>query len=316
MKKIKNNHSIYCELIASKLIVLIVVLFFFSCGNEETKRTKPYVVTTTGMIADAVKNITDTLFEVEALMGPGVDPHLYKTKQSDTKKLMEADVVVYNGIHLEGRMSETLEDLAKTKKVFAMSNGIMESRLIKSSNFAGAHDPHIWFDVKLWMGAVNYIKHELQKLYPQHKDIFQKNYDAYIAKLQALHDFAETEIAAIPESSRVLITAHDAFGYFGRAYNIKVRGLQGISTASDYGVNDRIQLVNYICSNNIKAVFVESSVSPKSINAIIEDCAAKGHVVKKGGELFSDAMGAAGTEDGTYVGMVRHNVNTIVKGLK
>jgi len=316
MKKLKNNNSLYCEVIASNVIVLLLLVFFFSCGNEEQKRTKPYVVTTTGMIADAVKNITDTLFEVEALMGPGVDPHLYKTKQSDTKKLMEADVIFYNGVHLEGRMSETLEELAKSKTVFAMSDGIMESRLIKSSNFVGAHDPHIWFDVKLWMGAVNYAKHQLQKLYPQYKDIFQKNYDAYMKKLQELNDYAQSEIASIPEAARVLITAHDAFGYFGRAYNIKVRGLQGISTASDYGVNDRIRLVNFICENKIKSVFVESSVSPKSINAIMEDCAAKGHVVKKGGELYSDAMGTEGTVDGTYIGMVQHNVNTIVKGLK
>lgn len=305
MKKIKNS-----------FLLLAAIALFFSCGETETKRTKPYIVTTTGMIADAVKNITDTLFEVEALMGPGVDPHLYKTKQSDTKKLMDADVVFYNGVHLEGRMSETLEELAKTKKVFAIAHGIPETKLIKSANFAGAHDPHVWFDIKIWIGAVTYMKHELQKLYPQHAQLFQKNADAYIAKLKSIDEWVESEIASIPEKTRVMITAHDAFGYFGRAYHIKVRGLQGISTASDYGVNDRISLVNFICDQKIKAVFVESSVSPKSINAIIEDCAAKGHVVKKGGELFSDAMGAAETPEGTYIGMIQHNVNTIVKGLK
>jgi manganese/zinc/iron transport system substrate-binding protein len=163
---------------------------------------------------------------------------------------------------------------------------------------------------------VGYIKHELQKQYPQHAKLFQQNADAYIAKLKTFDEWVETELSSIPENTRVLITAHDAFGYFGKAYNIQVKGLQGISTASDYGVNDRINLVNFICNQKIKAVFVESSVSPKSINAIIEDCATKGHVVKKGGELFSDAMGAAGTTEGTYIGMIQHNVNTIVKGLK
>jgi manganese/zinc/iron transport system substrate-binding protein len=305
MKKIRNS-----------FLLVATALLLFSCGEPEVKRTKPYIVTTTGMIADAVKNITDTLFDVEALMGPGVDPHLYKTKQSDTKKLMEADAVFYNGVHLEGRMSETLEELAKTKKVFSLEHGIPESKLIKSAGFVGSHDPHIWFDVKIWIGAVSYIKHELQKLYPQHAQVFQKNADAYIAKLKTFDEWVETELSTIPENTRVLITAHDAFGYFGKAYNIKVKGLQGISTASDYGVNDRIRLVNFICDQKIKAVFVESSVSPKSINAIIEDCAAKGHVVQKGGELFSDAMGAAGTAEGTYIGMLQHNVNTIVKGLK
>jgi manganese/zinc/iron transport system substrate-binding protein len=305
MKKIKN-----------RLFLLAAALLLFSCSEQETKRTKPYIITTTGMIADAVKNITDTLFEVEALMGPGVDPHLYKTKQSDTKKLMEADVVFYNGVHLEGRMSETLEELAKTKKVFAIAHGIPETKLIKSAGFVGSHDPHIWFDVKIWIGVVGYIKHELQKQYPQHAVLFQKNADIYIAKLKTFDEWVETELSSIPEDTRILITAHDAYGYFGKAYNIKVKGLQGISTASDYGVNDRINLVNFICQQKIKAVFVESSVSPKSINAIIEDCATKGHVVKKGGELFSDAMGAAGTAEGTYIGMLQHNVNTIVKGLK
>ncbi len=298
-------------------VVLIFVFFtFYSCDSTTKKSEKPLIVTTTGMIADAVKNVVDTLFTVESLMGPGVDPHLYKTKQSDTKKMMEAEVIFHNGVHLEGKMSEALENLSKSKTVIAVASGFDQSRLISNSAFAGSHDPHIWFDVQLWIKVVQYIKHEMQKKYPQHKDVFEKNAVVYVKKLEVFDEWIRLEIEKIPLEKRVMITAHDAFSYFGRAYNIQVRGLQGISTASEYGLNDRIQLVNFICEQKIAAVFVESSVSPKSIQAIMEDCNQKGHPLKLGGELFSDAMGAANTSEGTYIGMIEHNVKTIVAGLK
>jgi manganese/zinc/iron transport system substrate-binding protein len=298
-------------------ILLGVLAFLFSCGeNGKQHSSKIYIVTTTGMIADAVKNIADTLFEVEALMGPGVDPHLYKAKQSDTKKLLEADVVFYNGVHLEGKMAESLESLAKTKSVFAVSDGIPESMLIKTSQFSGTHDPHIWFDVKIWIYVVKHISAKLQEKYPEHKAHFQMNTDKYLKQMEEFNGWVAAEVKKIPDSTRILVTAHDAFGYFGRAYGMQVEGLQGISTVSEPGLKDITALVDHISQLKVKAIFMESSVSARFINAVIEGCKEKGHDLKLGGTLYSDAMGAAGTEDGTYLGMIRHNVNTIVGGLK
>ncbi len=298
-------------------ILLGVLAFLFSCGeNGKQHSSKIYIVTTTGMIADAVKNIADTLLEVEALMGPGVDPHLYKAKQSDTKKLLEADVVFYNGVHLEGKMAESLESLAKTKAVYAVADGIPESKLISTSQFSGTHDPHIWFDVNLWMDVAKYISHQLQKKYPEHQEHFKKNTEEYLKKLEEFNVWVTEEIKKVPDSVRILVTAHDAFGYFGRAYGMKVEGLQGISTVSEPGLKDITALVEHISQLKVKSIFMESSVSARFINAVVEGCKEKGHDLKLGGTLYSDAMGAAGTEDGTYLGMIRHNVNTIVGGLK
>lgn len=298
-------------------ILLGVLAFLFSCGgNDKQHSSKVYIVTTTGMIADAVKNIADTLFEVEALMGPGVDPHLYKAKQSDTKKLLEADVVFYNGVHLEGKMAESLESLAKSKAVFAVADGIPENKLISTSQFSGTHDPHIWFDVTLWMDVVKYISGKLQEKYPEHKEHFQQNTEKYLKQLEEFNGWVAAEIKKIPDSTRVLVTAHDAFGYFGRAYGMKVEGLQGISTVSEPGLKDVTALVEHISSIQVKSIFMESSVSARFINAVVEGCKEKGHDLKLGGTLYSDAMGAAGTEEGTYIGMIRHNVNTIAGGLK
>ncbi len=300
----------------SFLLTLVLALFFACGGSGRQSTSKIYIVTTTGMIADAVKNIADTLFEVEALMGPGVDPHLYKAKQSDTKKLLAADVVFYNGVHLEGKMAESLESLAKTKAVFAVADGISESRLISTSQFSGTHDPHIWFDVTLWIDVVKYVNLKLQEKYPEHKAHFQQNTVKYLNQLVQFNTWVAEEVNKIPDSVRVLVTAHDAFGYFGRVYGMKVEGLQGISTVSEPGLKDITALVEHISSSKVKSIFMESSVSARFINAVVEGCKQKGHNLKLGGTLYSDAMGAAGTEEGTYIGMIRHNVNTIVVGLK
>ena len=274
------------------------------------------IVTTTGILKDAVINIVGDAADVEAIMGSGVDPHLYKATQGDLNKLTEADVIIYNGLHLEGKMGEVLEKLSRYKTVLAATAGIPEQNLLRSADYADSHDPHIWFDVSRWMEVVIHVSSELQKKDPQHATVYQENTAAYLKELSALHNETKAAIASIPEQQRILITAHDAFGYFGNAYGIEVRGLQGISTLSEFGLQDVSSLVKYIVANKIKAVFVESSVSPKAIEAVVKGSSKRGHTVKIGGTLYSDAMGEEGTPEGTYTGMVRYNTNTIVASLK
>jgi manganese/zinc/iron transport system substrate-binding protein len=297
---------------------LIVALLLTACAAKEdsSKSLKIVTVSTTGMIADAVGNIVGEKAEVSALMGAGVDPHLYKVTQGDLEKLQNADIIFYNGLHLEGKMSEVLEKLSRKKKVIPVSNGITAGQLRLLDEKGKISDPHIWFDVTLWKQAVLFASREIQKLDTLNKTIYQTNTTAFVAKLDSLDTWVRGEINTIPEQSRLLITAHDAFGYFGEAYHIEVKGLQGISTVSDYGLNDVTTLVNLIVERKIKAIFIETSVSDKSIKAVVEGCRAKGHEVKIGGALYSDAMGETGTPEGTYIGMVKANVNTIVKALK
>lgn len=286
-----------------------------SASNEEGA-AKLSLVATTGMIADIARNIGQDSVKVTALMGPGVDPHLYKATQGDLGRLRNADIILYNGLHLEGKMGEVFEKLERIKTVIPISRNIPKERLRQDTVFQGAIDPHIWFDVSLWIKATEEVKVVLMKEDAVNANYYEANSLKYIAELEILHTWVQSEIAKIPDEFRILITAHDAFSYFGMAYGIKVRGLQGISTLSEFGLKDRVDLVNYIVDNKIKAVFVETSVSEKNINAIIEGCQQKGHDVKIGGYLFSDAMGADGTAEGTYQGMVRKNVNTIVNALR
>ncbi len=223
---------------------------------------------------------------------------------------------MYNGLHLEGKMVDIFDKLGRLKTTIAVGEQLEKSSLINNTAFAGAEDPHIWFDVALWSDAIAGVANELQREFPGRSKKIAENLDSYQRELKELDEFARRQIASIPDSQRVMITAHDAFKYFGRAYNMDVRGLQGISTAAEYGLQDVSELVKFIADRRIKAVFVESSVPKKSIEAVIEGCRERGHDVKLGGELFSDAMGTAGTPEGTYVGMVRHNVNTIAEALK
>lgn len=302
------------------LIILTSLFFLAACTSNQGKpvdgKGRLCIVTTTGMIKDAVENVAGDQAEVIALMGPGVDPHLYKATQGDLQKLTDADVVFYNGLHLEGKMGEVLEKLGKTKPVIAVASGIPDSLLRAVPGFQGTHDPHIWFDVKLWEYAVHTISDFLQ----QHDTAQAKHYSErsrrYILQLDSLHEQVKQSLQQVPEAQRVLITAHDAFGYFGDAYHIQVRGLQGISTVSEFGLKDVTELVNFIISRKIKAIFIETSVSQKSIEAVVEGCREKNWNVKIGGSLYSDAMGPAGTPEGTYIGMVSANVRTIVDALK
>jgi manganese/zinc/iron transport system substrate-binding protein len=304
------------------LLLLAIIMISAGCGSgEKPADGKPadgklVMVTTTGMIHDAVKNIVGDHAEVHALMGPGVDPHLYKATQGDLAQIGRAAIVFYNGLHLEGKMVDALEKLGRTKKVVAVAEGIDPALLRMATEFQGNPDPHIWFDVKLWTSAVRKAADELKAADPPHAADYERNAAAYIAKLDSLDAWVREQIASIPKPQRVLITAHDAFGYFGRAYDIEVRGLQGISTVSEFGLADISSLVDMIAERKIKAVFMESSVPRRSIEAVVEGVQAKGHQVTIGGELYSDAMGEAGTSEGTYIGMVSANVNKIVKALR
>lgn len=284
--------------------------------KEQAENQKLTIVTTTGMIADLVKNIGGDSVAVQALMGPGVDPHLYKATQGDLGRLQKAAVIFYNGLHLEGKMGEVFEKLERIKKVVPVAARVDTAALLQNPVYKDAHDPHIWFDVSLWLTTVEVVLQVLTEADRENAPLYAENAARYQKQLSALHEWVKQEISSIPAKNRIMITAHDAFNYFGRAYGIEVRGLQGVSTLSEFGLRDRVDLVNYIVEKQIKAVFLETSVSQKNINAIIEGCRQKGHEVVIGGSLYSDAMGAAGTPEGTYIGMVKSNVNALVKSLK
>ncbi|QMV40908.1 metal ABC transporter solute-binding protein, Zn/Mn family [Cohnella cholangitidis] len=297
---------------------LTAAMFVLSgCGSGQKTfkdEGKLHVTATIGMISDVVREVGGDRVEVIGLMGPGVDPHLYKASQGDIGKLEDAEVIFYGGLHLEGKMTEIFEKMSKKKTVVAVTKNIPEQQL--RSVAEGTHDPHVWFNVRLWMSATETIRDTLIERDPDHKAGYQSRAEAYLAKLEELDRYAKEQIATIPKQGRVMVTAHDAFGYFGDAYDIEVVGLQGISTAAEYGSKDVTGLRDMLVERSIKAVFVESSVPKKSIEAVIEGAKKKGHEVKIGGELFSDAMGKEGTEEGTYIGMVKHNVDTIVGALK
>ncbi|WP_306220469.1 metal ABC transporter solute-binding protein, Zn/Mn family [Cohnella sp. WQ 127256] len=296
-------------------VVFLMAIILTGCAPSAFKdEGKLHVTATIGMITDVAKEVGGDHVEVIGLMGPGVDPHLYKASQGDISKLENADVILYGGLHLEGKMTEIFEKMAKKKTVVAVTKNIPEQQLRTIGD--GNHDPHVWFDVQLWMSATETIRDTLIEKDPENKADYEIQADTYLRKLEELDRYAKEQIATIPKQGRVMVTAHDAFGYFGDAYEIEVVGLQGISTAAEYGSKDVTGLRDMLVERGIKAVFVESSVPKKSIEAVIEGAKKKGHDIVIGGELFSDAMGKAGTIEGTYIGMVRHNVDTIVKALK
>lgn len=300
-------------------MVLLVLLAAPAChkkGAASIAAGTLKVVCTTGMIADAAKAIAGDRAEVTALMGEGVDPHLYKASPGDIRAMTGAGLVLYNGLHLEGRMGDVLKELGKSKRVAAVAEAIDEAKLRTPTEFQGQHDPHVWFDVSLWMSAVESTRDALIAADPEGKTQYETRAADYLRKLDELHEWCLEEIQRVPRERRVLITAHDAFGYFGRAYELEVKAIQGISTDSEAGLRDVNTLVDDLVARQIPAVFVESSVPRKTIDALVEGCRSRGHTVRIGGELFSDAMGKAGTPEETYIGMVRHNVSTIVAALR
>jgi manganese/zinc/iron transport system substrate-binding protein len=279
-------------------------------SDRETIR----VVTTVGMIADAVEHVGGERVEVEGLMGPGIDPHLYKASEGDVRRLERADVIFYGGLHLEAKMADVLERIGERRLTRAVTDGIPRSRLIPAGG--GQYDPHVWFDVELWKGAVREVRDTLAAADPAHAAGYRRRAAAYLEELDTLDEEVRRQSRSVPPRVRVIVTAHDAFGYFGRAYGFEVVGLQGISTASEAGAKDVQRLADLIASRRIPAIFVESSVSPRTIEAVKEAVRARGFEVEIGGSLFSDAMGSAGTPEGTYVGMVRHNADTITRALR
>jgi manganese/zinc/iron transport system substrate-binding protein len=268
------------------------------------------------MVADLARHIGGDRVVVTGLMGPGVDPHYYKASQGDLSRMSSADLILFNGLLLEGKMEDIFAKMARSKKVVAVSSGIDEKALRRPPEFLGHFDPHIWFDVSLWAQTIEVAVASLSELDPEGAAVYRQNGLQYRTRLDELHDWVSDQVGQIPEEQRVLITAHDAFGYFGMAYGVEVVGLQGISTVAEYGVNDVTQMVDQIVERRIKAVFVESSVPARSIEAVREGCLDRGFEVIIGGTLYSDAMGGGGSGADSYVGMVESNVSTIVGALK
>ena len=297
----------------SRLIILIGWIPLISCDRpvQHTESRRPHILATTGMVADMIQHIAGDSASVEALMHAGVDPHLYKASQGDLRKILDADYLFYNGVHLEGKLASILEKQARVKPVIAVGETI--NNLIAVGD--GIYDPHIWFDVSIWKKATAHAADELARLDTTNRAYYLANARAYILRLDSLDTWIHERIASIPSNQRVLVTAHDAFSYFGRAYGIQVRGLQGISTLSEFGLQDVSSLVDFLVTRHIPAVFVESSVSDRSLKAVLAGVHQRGGHVQIGGNLFSDAMGTPGTPEGTYIGMVTYNVNTIVKAL-
>lgn len=284
--------------------------------SGETPELPLQVVATTGMIADTAQLLAGDLAEVVGLMGPGVDPHLFKASESDVRRLAEADLILYNGLHLEGKMGDILVKLARQRPVVAVSDAIPENLRREPPEMAGNYDPHIWFDVSLWIYTLEPITEALIELAPDHRQELEARRQTLRDQLQALDTWVAAQIASIPPQRRVMVTAHDAFGYFGQRYDIEVIGLQGISTLTEAGLQDVDRVVSLVTERRIPAIFVESSVPRRSIEAVQKACAQQGHDVAIGGELFSDAMGEKGTPEGDYQGMVRHNVTTLVEALR
>lgn len=303
------------------LLALVALAFAAGCGPVQPPSARVLdgetirIVTTIGMITNAVERVGGSRVEVDGLMGPGIDPHLYKASEGDLRRLERADVIFYGGLHLEAKMADVLERIGKRRATSAVTDAMPRSRLLRPAQFAGAYDPHVWFDVRLWMLAVEQVRDTLSELDPGSAALYRRNAADYLAELERLDTYVRAQAGRVPEPLRVIVTAHDAFNYFGRAYGFEVRGLQGISTAAEAGAGDVQGLASFIAERRLPAIFVESSVSPRTIQAVREAVRSRGVDVEIGGALFSDAMGNESTPEGTYVGMVRHNVDTIVEGL-
>jgi manganese/zinc/iron transport system substrate-binding protein len=311
-----------CFLWAAAITGATVTGCIGSTGSATTPATRgsgdgPYaIITTCGMVTDVVRQVAGKHAQVTGLLGEGVDPHLYRPTPSDVKQLASADVVIYSGLLLEGRMQDSLEQLrSQGWHVYAITDAIDRERLLKPADFAGHYDPHVWMNVALWSECVGHVAEVLSNYDPAHKDEYLANAARYQEELRELDEYVRRVIASIPEDQRVLVTAHDAFEYFAIAYNIPVKSPQGISTEGEPGVNDINELVGFLVAQKVRAIFVESSVSQTNLLAVVEGAASKGWKVEIGGSLFSDAMGAAGTYEGTYIGMLDHNATVIARAL-
>lgn len=296
---------------------LFIATAFSGCNDKAVDTTKTLrVVTTTTMLCDLAKSIGKEHIEVESLMGPGVDPHGYQASAGDVTKMQNADLVIYNGLHLEGKMGDIFASLNKQDKhVACIEKGLTAEQLMPVSDDKLLYDPHVWFDVSLWKEAAVYLQGELTRAAPEHKAYFSKNTAAYLKELDQLDQDIKSKVNLLAPEQRILITAHDAFRYFGNAYGFEVKGLQGISTAAEAGTADVSALAEYIVDNKVNAIFVESSISPKTIEALKAAVISKGFAVSIGGQLYSDSLGDEDSGAQTYILTVKANVDTIVEGL-
>lgn len=297
--------------------LLLVALAATGCarpapGNDGSL---PMVVTTTNLVGDLAHRIGGDRVRVESLMGPGVDPHLYKASESDVRRLAEADLILYSGLHLEGKMGDILVKMARSRPVVAVTAEIPEEELREPPEFSGLYDPHVWFDVGLWQSTIDPVVAALSEVSPADAEVFRENGEAYRAELAELDAWIRKRVATIPPGARVLVTAHDAFGYFGRAYGVEVVGIQGISTLAEAGLQDVERVVDLVVERRIPAIFVESSVPRRTVEAVLAAARERGNDVSIGGQLYSDSLGTADGPEGTYIGAVRYNVDTIAHAL-
>jgi manganese/zinc/iron transport system substrate-binding protein len=299
------------------LLIIAVTTTLFGCKKDIPENDNINVVTTTSMITDLVKNIGGKHINIQGLMGSGVDPHLYKASEGDVSKLVNADVIFYNGLHLEGKLVDVFEKMGSaTKTPIALADELDKTTLIGSDYFASNYDPHVWFNIEYFKQFAKKVTQILSEKNPKNTVNFIENEKQYLAKLDTLENNMRAIIKDLPIEKRILVTAHDAFNYFGKNYGFEVVGLQGLSTATEAGVKDVQKLAAFIIEKKVKAIFVESSVPKRTIEALEAAVKSKGHDVEIGGTLFSDALGNAGTLEGTYIGMFEYNVNTIVNALK
>ncbi|MDB9828808.1 zinc ABC transporter substrate-binding protein [Flavobacteriaceae bacterium] len=299
-----------------KSIICLFVILLFACKNQTKPSGKLKVVVTTSMLTDLVKNIGADLIEIEGLMGPGVDPHLYKASEGDVSKLFNADVIFYNGLHLEGKLVAVFEKMDTQKTTVALGEFLAKEGLIGSDYFASNYDPHVWFNIQYFKEFSDKVTSVLSEKDPKNAASFTANNLVFQQELDLLHTAVVNTIATLAPEKRILVTAHDAFNYFGKAYGFYVVGLQGLSTATEAGVQDVQKLSEYIIANKVKAIFIESSVPRRTIEALEAAVLSKGHKVSIGGSLYSDALGDGGSVEGTYIGMFLYNVKTIVNALQ
>ncbi len=300
-------------------VCLVAILVGSGCdpkGQQDAATDgKIRVVTTIGMITDIVENVGGTRVEVTGMVEPGVDPHFYNPTPKDVQRLGSAHIIFYNGLHLEAKMVDILAKMSRDTLTVAVTDAVDRSLLLTPAEYEGLYDPHLWFDVQLWMQAVGKVRDALSEFDADNTVLYQSNAERYLTKLTELDAYVKSQVERVPSQQRVLVTAHDCFNYFGKAYGFEVRGLQGVSTATEVGIADVQELAAFIAERRISAVFVESSVSSRSLEAVKAAVKSKGFDVKIGGVLFTDAMGNEGTPEGTYIGMIRYNIDTIVHAL-
>lgn len=297
------------------LLAAMAAAFGVAAAGAQDGAPPVAAVATTGMVAEVVRNVGGDCVEVTAMMGPGVDPHLYQASTRDVRALQGAEAIFYSGFALEGQLGEVLDRLGQDRPTLAVAPAaVPEGELIAVGEGAGV-DPHLWMDASLWARTAEPVAEVLAEVRPACAGSFAANAADYRDQLLALHDWVAESVATIPEAQRILVTAHDAFAYYGRAYGIEVEGIQGISTEAEAGVADIRTMAELVAERGVPAVFIESTINPRTVQAVIDAAAERGHEVSIGGELLSDALGAEGTPGGTYIGMIHQNTVRIVEAL-